>query len=305
MGADVDVLGLDTATRCVILVGDYGSGKTEIAVNLAATCAMARTGVARSGVCAGPGDDGLGRADIGSSDEFSGGSSDGSPVGAAVNSGIVIADLDLVNPYFRCREAMEPLEQLGIRVIVPQGGHRFADLPILLPQVKGLLQTSVEHDGCPGGIAILDVGGDEVGSRVLAGLSSVFRPDAHELWFVVNTNRPFNDTPEGCIATVRRIEGASGIRVSGLVPNSHLMQETTVETVMHGVEMAEKVAARIDVPVRLVSVMNSLADSVTVSYPVLRMRRLMVPPWLRREMMETVTTTLGRTGPDLFKQRLV
>ena len=95
-------LGLSAATRAVILVGDYGSGKTEIAVNLALQLAATQA------------------------------------------YPIAIADLDLVNPYFRCREAVEPLERVGIRVVIPQGGHRFADLPILLPQVKGLLQNAHE-----------------------------------------------------------------------------------------------------------------------------------------------------------------
>ena len=245
----MEKLGLSAATRCVILVGDYGSGKTEIAVNLALHLA------------------------------------------AEGDRSLAIADLDLVNPYFRCREAVEPLEQAGVRVVIPQGGHRFADLPILLPQVKGLLQSD-EH------LAVLDVGGDEVGSRVLAGLAAAFRPEAHELWFVVNAKRPFNDTPQGCVATIHRIEGACGLRVSGLVPNTHLMQETTVEMVAEGVVLAETVASMLAVPVRMVAAMGTVADQLAVRHPVLRMRRLMVPPWLRRDSVQ-----LGRTGPDAFRLR--
>ncbi len=246
----MEKLDLTTATRCVILVGDYGSGKTEIAVNLALHL-----------------------------------------VESVPGRRIAIADLDLVNPYFRCREAVEPLEQKGVHVVIPEGGHRFADLPILLPQVKGLLQDD-------GRLSVLDVGGDEVGSRVLAGLSSAFRPGVHELWFVVNGNRPFNDTPEGCVRTVQRIERASGLRVSGLVPNTHLMNETTVEMVSEGVVLAERVAELLSVPVAMVAAMDSVADRLVVSHPVLRMRRLMVPPWLRRE-----AAPLGETGPDAFRLR--
>lgn len=242
-------LGLSAATRAVILVGDYGSGKTEIAVNLALQLAATQA------------------------------------------YPIAIADLDLVNPYFRCREAVEPLERVGIRVVIPQGGHRFADLPILLPQVKGLLQNDDQ-------LAVLDVGGDEVGSRVLAGLVKAYRQGVHELWFVVNANRPFNDTVQGCAATIFRIEGASGLRVTGLVPNTHLMQETTAEMVGEGIVLADQVAERLSVPVRMVAVMESMADAVRAHHPVLRMRRLMVPPWLRRD-----TVQLGRTGPEAFRLR--
>jgi len=245
--AAMEILGLTAAARCVILVGDYGSGKTEIAVNLALHL-----------------------------------------LAHAQGRSVALADLDLVNPYFRCREALEPLEEAGVHVVVPLGGHRFADLPILLPQVKGLLQDNERW-------AVLDVGGDEVGSRVLAGISGAFRPEAHELWFVVNANRPFNDTPEGCVKTIRRIEAAAGIRVSGLVPNTHLMNETTVQMVTEGVVLAERVAELISVPVRLVAAMESVADELTVDHPVLRLKRLMVPPWLRRSAVEL--------GPDAFRLR--
>lgn len=248
-------LGFSPNTRSVVIVGDYGSGKTEIAVNLAIHLAQQLD-----------------------------------------DRSIAIADLDLVNPYFRCREAVDLLELSGVRVVAPEGGHRFADLPILLPQVKGLLQSDNQ-------MSILDVGGDEVGSRVLAGLAPVFDPERHELWFVVNTNRPFNDTVDGCIGAVRRIELASGLRVSGLISNTHLMRETTLDMVRIGLDVSERVAYALGVPVRLVAAMASLdglSDSSigSSSYFVLRMRRLMVPPWLRREVIPK-----GRGGSDIFRLR--
>ncbi len=242
-----------SATRCIILVGDYGSGKTEIAVNLALH--LHALGTRKS---------------------------------------VSIADLDLVNPYFRCREALEPLEKVGIRVVVPPGGQRFADLPILLPHVKGLLQSDVDQDMW----AVLDVGGDEVGSRVLSAIAPAFDPSMHELWFVVNANRPFNDTPEGCIQTIERIQKASKLRVTGLVPNTHLMDETTMQMVNDGVQLAERVGQMLCVPVRMVAAMQWLKDKLTLKHPVLEMRRLMVPPWLRRE---TESVQLGRSGPDAFR----
>ena len=255
---------LSAETRGVILVGDYGSGKTEIAVNLALNLARSLDPNEKDRQVEEDRQDKKDRK-------------------------VAIADLDLVNPYFRCREAIEPLEQAGVRVVVPQGGHRFADLPILLPQVKGLLQSDDE-------VAVLDVGGDEVGSRVLAGLAPAFRLDVHELWFVINANRPFNDTPEGCLRTIQRIERVCSLRVSGLVSNTHLMQETTAQMVMQGAAMSEVVSKMLALPLRAVAVMAQISDQVSVDHPVLRMRRLMVPPWLRRDVMSN-----KRTGPDMFR----
>ena len=229
---------VDSHLSSVMLVGDYGSGKTEVAVNLALRLA----------------------AD------------------ASDRGQVAIADLDLVNPYFRSREAVVPLQQAGLRVVMPRGGHQYADLPILLPEVKGLLQ---EH----GTLSILDVGGDEVGSRVLAALAPAMDPSRHGLWFVVNANRPFTDTADGCLRAIRRIENTTGLRVTGLVSNTHLMEQTTAQMVLQGVALCHEVAAGLPAPLKLVAVMEQLADQLDIdalSDPLLIMRRVMVPPWLRR-----------------------
>jgi hypothetical protein len=245
------ILQPDSPLHSLVLVGDYGSGKTEVAVNLSLRL-----------------------------------------VAELPQRSLAIADLDLVNPYFRCREAHEPLEQAGIRVVMPGDGHQFADLPILLPQVKGLLQD-------PNVLGVLDVGGDEVGSRVLAGLAPHFDPARHAFWFVVNGRRPFCDTVEGCLAALRRIERASGWKVNGLVSNTHLMEETTPELVEEGLELARAVGAELAVPVAFVAVMNEVADQLDVERlgcPLLRMRRIMVPPWLRRGGGDVAALRLGVTG---------
>jgi len=247
----------NSAIHAYVLVGDYGSGKTEVAVNLALHLSLQLS---------------LGLAQKGG------------------ERPLAIADLDLVNPYFRSREAQEPLEQAGIRVVMPKGGHQYADLPILLPQVKGLLQD-------PNTLSVLDVGGDEVGSRVLAGLAPQFDPQRHELWFVVNGRRPFCDTPEGVLEAIHRVEqGAKGWRVTGLVSNTHLMEETTGELVHEGLELSRAVGAELGIDVAFVAVMDEVAeglDAEGLGCPVLQMKRLMVPPWLRRPKGDAAALRLG------------
>ncbi len=254
----------DADISSYILVGDYGSGKTEVAVNLTLELAREYASVG-------------GRAAPARADDL-------------LTRKISIADLDLVNPYFRCREALEPLERAGVRVVMPQGSHQYADLPILLPQVKGLLQDEAT-------LSVLDVGGDEVGSRVLAGLSPAFSAERHHFLFVVNANRPFNDTVDGVERTIARIEAASGLRVSGLVSNTHLMQETTPEMVAQGAALAAEVAAARNVPVLWVAAMEDVVrelDEAALPAPLLVMRRIMVPPWLRRQGVgDAAVTRLG------------
>ena len=235
---------IDDSIDTIILVGDYGSGKTEVAVNLSL---------------------GLVQGD----------------------RPVALADLDLVNPYFRSREVHEPLEQAGVQVVMPKGGHQFADLPILLPSVKGLLQNKEL-------LSVLDVGGDEVGSRVLAGLAPVFSKERHAFWFVLNANRPFNDTVDGCIKTIRRIEKSSDLKVSGVVSNTHLMDETDSQMILAGLELAQKTARQLELAVKFVAVMEEFAEEITTpDVPLLKMTRIMVPPWKRRDMGDVALTRLG------------
>ena len=215
-------------------VGNYGSGKTEVAVNYALQLAAR---------------------------------------GHTVN----IADLDIVNPYFRCREATEQMEAHGIRVLVPRGANRHAELPILLPGVKGLLHRDGE-------VSILDVGGDEVGARALSHMAPDF-PEVgrYRLLQVVNRRRPFTDTVEGCLRMRAEIESSSRLLVSGLVANTHLLDETTAEVVEEGYRFAVEVGAAADLPVEMVVVPSWLADEVDWAgfrAPSLIIDRQMNPPWV-------------------------
>jgi len=234
MRADSDVGDIvQTGDRLIAIVGNYGSGKTEVAVNL--SLQLARRG-----------------------------------------SRVQIADLDIVNPYFRCREASVLMQANGIRVVVPQGAQAWADLPIILPEIRGMLHPA------PGTISIFDVGGDDVGARALASFRTSIADGDYQLWQVINAKRPFTDTVAGCLAMKRSIETASRFSVTGWLVNSHLIDQTTPETVLEGWRLAQAVAAETGLPIRLVAVMDELADAPELSVidaPVLRLTRLMTPPW--------------------------
>jgi hypothetical protein len=221
--------------RVVALVGAFGSGKTEVAVQLA----LGLAGRSRAAT---------------------------------------LVDLDLVNPYFRSREAQRLLEARGVRVVVPPGEMAFADLPVVVPEVVGAFSPP------PGTTTLLDVGGDDVGARVLGSLRG-FLPDGHcEMWQVLNARRPATSTVEGCLASVASIERATRLRVTGLVSNAHLLEETTAEDVVAGLALSRLVAEMRGIPVRFVAAPPACAAVPAVArsgVPVLPVERRMLPPWLR------------------------
>ena len=190
-----------------------------------------------------------------------------------------IADLDLVNPYFRSREARDALRAEGVGVVLPPEELLNADLPVLTPEVRGLIQR-------PDGVAILDVGGDDVGATVLASLAPSFTEGAYEVLQVLNHKRPFTDTRDGILRIQREIEAAAQLPVTGYVSNSHLMDETEPETVYDGLALAQEVSAATGKPVRFVTALAGVVEELDPErlggVPVLPMERLLLPPWRRR-----------------------
>ena len=208
---------------------------------------------------------------------------------------IKIADLDLVNPYFRCREASEPLENAGVTVVAPKGAYHSADLPILLPEIRGVIER-------PGDTSILDVGGDNVGATVLASLSDVFARMEYEMLFVVNMNRPFTQTVEGVARILSEVEAASKLKVTALVGNTHLIDETTVENIIDGANFTGEVGEKLGLPVAFVGVMEQYLSDIKngdIPFPVMPMKRLLLPPWLMKAKPAGMSATHGR---DRFGQ---
>ena len=155
---------------------------------------------------------------------------------------VIVVDLDIVNPYFRSREATREMERHGIQVISSAPGFEAADLPALAP---GILQAF--HD--EGATVIFDVGGDPVGARALARYSAEFEAAGYDMFFVVNTNRPFTRDVAGAETMLESIEDSSRLAFSGIVSNTHMGDETTPCDVLRGVRVAKELATRRNVPV--------------------------------------------------------
>ncbi len=218
----------------VIIAGNYGSGKTEVAVNLAIHCKKAGTDVR-------------------------------------------IADLDLVNPYFRTREAKAVLNSYGIDLVLPPEMYMYADLPILSPAIAGLIRN-------PSPLTILDAGGDDAGATVLGALAHVLKDQEVRLLQVVNPFRPFTDTAEGCIRIRQEIEGASRLKCKGLIGNANLIDDTSAADIRSGYEFLQNLSGQSGLPLEFITAPSGLLPELEESEfacPVLPIRRQLVPPWKR------------------------
>ena len=194
---------------------------------------------------------------------------------AATGVPVTVADLDVVKPYFRSRSGRANLADAGIELLAPTGANIHADLPIIVPQIRSHLRHDRRH-------LIMDVGGDDVGARVLGSLADVVPLADTDCLLVLNFRRPSTPDPEAAARMVREIEAVGRVPVTGLISNTHLMDETTAEVVLEGYQLALETARLVGVPLTAVTVSGALASAVDagkLECPVITMRRIVRPPF--------------------------
>lgn len=195
--------------RIRIIIGHYGSGKTEFSLNYA-----------------------LKLNELGKK--------------------VAIADLDVVNLYFRSREKASLLEEKGIKIIGASIKGNALDLPAISGEVLTPLQDK-SYD------TILDVGGDPAGARALGRYHEYFVAGQYDMFFVLNTNRPETGTVQKALEFIRQIEDTSRAKVTGIINNTHFLKSTTIEDVLKGYELSLELSELTSIPLKYNVVLEELA----------------------------------------------
>ncbi len=170
---------------------------------------------------------------------------------------VAIADLDIVNPFFRTADAKESLEQAGIQVVLPLYANTNVDVPALTPQMAGLIEDT-ECD------VVLDIGGDDLGAKAVGRYREELEKRGYLLYFVLNPNRPFtHDLPLAC-RMFEEIQDAAALRITGIVNNANLLQDTTTQTIRQALPLVRQLADAKQVPVLLHTVFQPVAEELLV-----------------------------------------
>ncbi len=176
---------------------------------------------------------------------------------AAAGRTVALGDLDIVNPYFRSREQAALMTSAGIRVISSMLGHDAAiDLPAVSPEIRSPLAD-------PACDVILDIGGNEIGAKVLVEYLPDLRPRHPETLLVVNAYRPDTRDVAGVVRHLRAIEDVSSLTVGGLISNTHVCRETTVDDVVAGYRLTHAVSDATGIPIRYVAAIPAALDGLT------------------------------------------
>ncbi len=188
---------------------------------------------------------------------------------------VALVDLDIVNPYFRSREAKEFLAGRAIQVVASAEQCFNTDLPALSRDITGVLKNEEV-------MVVVDLGGSETGARVMGRFRRQIKDDEYEMLLVVNPFRPFTAGPAGIQSLVVEIEAASRLKVTALVSNPNLGRETTVQDIAAGHRLVREAARATGLPLRFIALDCSLAGSRDLEnqeLPVLFLKRFMLTPW--------------------------
>lgn len=200
--------------KTYIVTGYYGSGKTEFCVNFALEM----------------------RKRLGSNDKK-----------------ISLADLDIINPYFRSREKADFLKEYNIEV---QGSALNNNTGQDLPGVSFSFLSAINR----GEPVIIDLAGSEAGLKVLANCYSTIKD--YELLCVLNLYREETCTREKMIDFIQKVHSVSSLPVTGVVNNSHMLHETEPSHILQSQEIIVSVCKEANIPFKYTQIKRSVYEQI-------------------------------------------
>lgn len=203
--------------RVTLLAGHYGSGKTNIAVNLALEIKKQYP--------------------------------------------VIIGDLDIVNPYYRTKDSQDELEKAGIDLISSPYANTNLDIPAIPAEFYRITNDQSTY-------AVLDIGGDDQGAVALGRyVPALIEENNYDMLFVANFRRPLTPNAVDALEVMREIEAACGLKFNGIINNTNLGTETTVQTVLDSAEECQKLSQLSNLPIVRTGVREDLAAEASKHVP--------------------------------------
>lgn len=186
--------------RITIVCGHYGSGKTNVALNMAYEQKASGLDVA-------------------------------------------IADLDIVNPYFRTKDSISELRRQGIELICSDYAGSNLDIPALPDEMYAVTDNKSKN-------FILDIGGDDRGALALGRLApGIISEGNYEMIAIINKFRPLTRDCESTVEVLREVEYAGGINFTGIINNSNLGADTAASDIIGSADYANSVSESMNLPI--------------------------------------------------------
>ena len=181
------------------------------------------------------------------------------------NLPVTVADLDIVNPYFRTLDSEAVFHEHGIKLICSQFANSNVDAPAMPKEVYNIIDSRSEY-------GVLDIGGDDRGALALGRyVPSIIEESDYEMLLVINKARPLTRNTEDTVEVVNEMVAACGLPFTGIVNNTNLGPETTAEDVVSSMAYAEEVSKALGIPIKMTccdeKLYEKLKDKVDNLFP--------------------------------------
>ena len=174
---------------------------------------------------------------------------------------VCIADLDIVNPYFRTADSAKELSDAGVTLIAPQFANTNVDLPALPSEAYRLIADKNIY-------GIMDIGGDDRGAFALGRYApAILEENNYRMVYVVNCCRPLTSTAEDALEVMREIELACSMKFTHLMNNANLGNETTPETVFNSLSFINQLSDLSGLPVWYHAAKSDIAVEISKQLP--------------------------------------
>lgn len=175
---------------------------------------------------------------------------------ASLGHSVTVADLDIVNPYFRTKDSAAVLEKAGIALISSPFANSNLDVPAMPPEVYGLVADRERY-------GVLDIGGDDRGALALGRyVPMILEENDYEMLFVINKSRPLTRDVAGTLEVMAEIEAACGLKFTAIINNTNLGKATTAEDILASRTYAEAVSEKTGLPIKMTTVNHILLQDL-------------------------------------------
>lgn len=175
----------------------------------------------------------------------------------SIYDNVTIADIDIVNPYFRTKDGEKVLSENGIKLISSEYANTNVDVPAIPPEVYAVTQNKELY-------SVIDVGGDDRGAYALGRYApDILKENNYNMYFVINKYRPLTKDASGTVEIMKEIEASCGIKFNGIVNNSNLGNETTAIDILDSVKYADEISKASGLDVVLTTVRRDLFNEVS------------------------------------------
>lgn len=189
---------------------------------------------------------------------------------AARGRQVTLVDLDLVEPFYTLRPIKQELQQQHVHVIAWETAETMG-----LGEAGSVIKPEMRWALWRPGDIILDIGYGVEGAKTLNLVEGARDSTELQVLAVLNASRPLTATVEDIVQHVREMG-----TVHGLINNTHLGDETTVEVIREGLELVAEAARILGLPLVATSVDEKFrkdfpAGTDPLGNPVRFLRRLM------------------------------